>query len=118
MYKNDSIWSSETNQLKFVNVCEDQPKLFLPFLLHELLAYSDGHYVLGLILWCSSEGAQNIFTGSYTEKNKSAGNFTLCVSKIHSDIILVPTTNWDSSGNKCLVKDWKTEIRFSVKYKG
>jgi len=68
MYKNDGVWSSETNLLKFVNVCENQPKLFLSFLLHELLAYSAGQHVLRLILWCSSEGAQNILIGFYTEK--------------------------------------------------
>ena len=118
MYKNDGDWSSETNLLKFVNVWGNQPKFFLPFLLHELLAYSARQHVLRLILWCSSEGAQNNFIGFYAEKNKSTENFILFVCKIHSDIILVPTTNWDSSGNKCLAKDWKTEIRFSVKYKG
>lgn len=118
MYKNDGVWSSETKLLKYVNVCENQPKIPLPFLFHELLAYSAGQCVLRLILWYSSECAQDIFVGLYTEENKYTENFTLCVSNIHNDIILVPTIKRDSSVNKCLAKDWTTEIRFPVKCKG
>jgi hypothetical protein len=108
MRKNNSVWSSETNLLKTAHVCDNQPMVARPFLLHELLAYSAGQYVLRFFQNVHQSVHKMPSLDSIQRQTNPPNNFTLHVSKVHNVTASYPQWTGTAQSVKCLAKGWMT----------